>query len=283
MKIIIYECGRKNTLSGGFGDRIVGMVSTLSLCKKYDCDFLIDWNDSKIEDFFYFKNYKDQKIEGKTAFFWNHSKHGMEKSMMLPECDNLFFNTNQSILSFIKEHENIEMYEKYSKELYQELFDKHLIPKEDLLKKVDSIIKEDMIGIQLRTGDFFMNRENRQIGKPCKWMPFGTDINILKNYLILFFQKNSKRNIFITSDFNLKKIIKIEDFPNLIYYDKLPVHLERSIDKSNIDKCYIDFLVLTKCKELYITHDSNFGRCASLINKNHEVKGLKLDRNNVIE
>jgi len=34
MRNIIYECGLPNTLSGGFGDRLMGIASCLSLCDK---------------------------------------------------------------------------------------------------------------------------------------------------------------------------------------------------------------------------------------------------------
>ena len=48
-------------------------------------------------------------------------------------------------------------------------------------------------------------------------------------------------------------------------YNKPSVHIERSINKEGLDKCFVDFLVLCQCKKLYITAESNFGRCPGIM------------------
>jgi hypothetical protein len=53
MKTIIYECGLPNTLSGGFGDRVIGMISCLALSEYLNARFYISWNDFNLNDYFY--------------------------------------------------------------------------------------------------------------------------------------------------------------------------------------------------------------------------------------
>ena len=46
MKTIIYECGLPNTLSGGFGDRVIGIISCLALSEYLGAQLQISWNDT---------------------------------------------------------------------------------------------------------------------------------------------------------------------------------------------------------------------------------------------
>lgn len=57
MKNVIYECGMPNTLSGGFGDRLMGIASCLSLCDKTNSNLLIKWDDFKLNEFFDYEKY----------------------------------------------------------------------------------------------------------------------------------------------------------------------------------------------------------------------------------
>jgi len=279
MKNIIYECGLPNTLSGGFGDRLMGIASCISLSEKYNCKFLIKWDDFRLDNYFDFDNsnyYKHEKLEGKTIKIVNHSVKELKEILNKKEtfdCENLIFNTNQNIWQFLNEYQNVECYEDYTNNLFKTVFEKYLKPNNILETKINNITNEKkLIGIQLRFGDVLMNEENGQINNPQRdHFPLGTNITNIRNLLINLIMNHQQNVIFITSDINLNKIINVKNINNLIYLDEPPVHIERTNNKKyqNMEKCFLDFLILCKCEKLYITFESNFGRIPGIIIKDN--------------
>ena len=92
-----------NSLSGGFGDRLMGIAYCLSLCDKTNSNLLIKWDDFKLNDFFDYEKYDYYKynIHGKTEKIVNHSVNELKdifnkKSF---DCENLIINTNQNIMA----------------------------------------------------------------------------------------------------------------------------------------------------------------------------------------
>jgi len=139
------------------------------------------------------------------------------------------------------------------------------------LNYINEIIdNKSIIGIQLRFGDVFMNKENKQINNPQhNHFPLGINIDMIRTTILNICNDNQDKHIFITSDIDINQIINISNFNNILYYNKKPIHMERSINKDNIDKCFIDFLVLCTCKKMYITFESNFGRIPGIITKDN--------------
>ena len=287
MRNIIYECGLPNTLSGGFGDRLMGIASCLSLCDKTNSNLLIKWDDFKLNEFFDYEKYDYYKynIHGKTEKIVNHSVNELKDifSKKNFHCDNLIINTNQNIWQFIHEFENIQKYEDYSHHLFKRIFEQILKPNKSIQYKIDNIINNnELIGIQLRFGDVYMNQENKQINSPQRdHFPLGNNIEKIKNMILKIISHESEKKIFITSDINLNKIIDLKKFKNIIYFDEIPVHIERSTNKNNMEKCFLDFLLLCQCNKLFITYQSNFGRIpAIIVNKN--LCGIHNVENNLI-
>jgi len=284
---IIYECGLPNTLSGGFGDRLMGIASCLSLCDKTNSNLLIKWDDFKLNEFFDYEKYDYYKynIHGKTEKIVNHSVNELKDifSENSFDCENLIINTNQNIWQFIHEFENIQKYEDYSHHLFKRIFEEILKPNKSIQNKIDNIInKNQLIGIQLRLGDVFMNEEIKQINRPqFNHFPLGNNIENIKALIDVIINRELGKKIFITSDINLNKIIDLKKFKNIIYFDEIPVHIERSTNKNNMEKCFIDFLLLCQCCKLFITYQSNFGRIpAIIVNKN--LFGINNVGNNLI-
>lgn len=287
MRNIIYECGLPNTLSGGFGDRLMGIASCLSLCDKTNSNLLIKWDDFKLNDFFDYEKYDYYKYNnhGKTEKIVNHSVKELKDifSKKSFDCENLIINTNQNIWQFIHDFENSEKYEDYSHNLFKRIFEQILKPNKSIQYKIDNIINNnELIGIQLRFGDVFMNQESKQMNSPQRdHFPLGINIENIKNMILEIISRESEKNIFITSDINLNKIIDIKKLNNLIYLDEPPVHIERSTNKNNMEKCFLDFILLCKCNKLYITYQSNFGRIPAIIIKNN-LFGIHNVENNLI-
>jgi hypothetical protein len=105
MKYLVYECGLPGTLSGGWGDRLVGITAALSICKATDSNFLIKWHDSNISDFFDYEKYDffKQNIDGTTLSCVNHNSEELYEIFSTKNIDEFFdsdivlFNTNQNL------------------------------------------------------------------------------------------------------------------------------------------------------------------------------------------
>jgi hypothetical protein len=278
MKNIIYECGLSNTLSGGFGDRLIGIISCISLCEKYNCRFFIKWHDTPLNEYFDYElyDYFNFTFSSNTNKICSHNtneliQHFCNKEAEDFNCENLIVNTNQNIWQLNNNYNSQEEYEEYTYTLFKTLFNVYLKPKTNLLTSINEIIdNKSIIGIQLRFGDVFMNVENTQINNPqYNHFPLGRNINMVRNTILTICNDNPDKHIFITSDIDINKIINMSELKNVLYYNKPPVHIERSINKTDIEKCYIDFLILCKCEKLYITFESNFGRIPGIILKNN--------------
>lgn len=273
MKTIIYECGLPNTLSGGFGDRVIGIISCLALCEYIGTELYISWNDTPLYEFF---DYTDtpSSHSGTIKSFCNHSLPDLktifhEKTPTeiteLFACDHLRFNTNQNLWQYLS---ITEPYELYTSRLFAKLFTSILKPKPEIMKTVNQFTKREggVVGVQLRFGDVIMNTERQQINHPqYDHFPLGNNVNAVRNMLQQIIDKHADNMIFITSDINISRHIDLSHYPNVVMYNKPSVHIERSIDKVGLDKCFVDFLVLCACKTLYITAESNFGRCPGII------------------
>lgn len=280
MNYIVYECGLPNTLSGGFGDRIIGITSCLSLCDKFNCKLLIKWHDSNIQEYFDFTTHDFFKYNnlGTIKRIVNHQISELKeifsnKTKEHFNCDTLIINTNQNIWTFLNSYESNQHYEEYTHILFKKIFEVYLIPRDILTQQINTIIPNaSFIGIQLRFGDVFMHEENRQVNRPQEdHFPLGTNIDRCRQIIIDIINQYPNKKIFITSDITIHKIIDISTYPTIIYIDKSPVHLERSQTKLNMDKTFLDFFILTKCDILYMTYESNFGRIPAIIKKKNNI------------
>lgn len=271
MKTIIYECGLPNTLSGGFGDRIIGIVSCLALCEYTGAELIISWNDSPLYNFFDYprlitppngtiKSYCDHSLSTLKTTFYNKNPSQINN---LFDCDHLIMNTNQNIWQYLTV---TEPYETYTTRLFGKLFVSILKPKPNITSIVEQFTKTPLIGIQLRFGDVIMNSERQQINNPqYNHFPLGNDLTAVRNTLKQIIDENIDKTVFITSDIDILKYFDFSQYTNIVMYNKPCVHIERSINKEGLDKCFVDFMVLCQCKQLYITAESNFGRCPGII------------------
>ena len=271
MKTIIYECGLPNTLSGGFGDRIIGIISSLALCEYTGAELFISWNDTQLYDFFDYprltvppigaiKSYCDHDLNSLKNKFYNKTPSQINDMF---QCDHLCFNTNQNIWQYLTV---TEPYESYTHRLFEKLFVSILKPKPTITTTVEQFTKTPLVGIQLRFGDVIMNSERQQINNPQhNHFPLGNNLNAVRNTLKKIIDENIDNTIFITSDIDILRYFDFSQYTNIVMYNKPSVHIERSINKEGLDKCFVDFMVLCKCTKLYITAESNFGRCPGII------------------
>ncbi len=271
MKTIIYECGLPNTLSGGLGDRVIGIISCMALAEFLGTEFFISWNDTPLYNYFDFKPLPELDNNA-TRFFCSHSLDEL-KSVFNKQsaaeirqkflCEHLKINTNQNLWQYLSVD---EPYEQYTSRLFAKLFKTVLIPRPELLQIVDHYSSN--VGVQLRFGDVAMHSERQQINNPqYNHFPLGTDVNAVLALLHQIARHHAGEKLFVTSDINIERFINLSAYPNIVIYNKPSVHIERSINKDGLDKCFVDFLALCRCKTLYITAESNFGRCPGIISR----------------
>jgi hypothetical protein len=298
MKYVVYECGIHGTLSGGLGDRLIGIFSSLAMAIAIDAKFYIKWHDPDISPYFDYEKHDYMKQVGITGSSRQYTNHGIESLCDICstknihdffDCEILYFNTNQNMVHALCKNPRFATklgdYESFTKKIYKLLFSEYLKPRPVILEKVNEFVDDTQktVGIQLRFGDHFMNSDRVQINRPGNDYPLGMNGFAIMPIIQYIIQTYPEHRIFVTSDVDVKKTIDLYIPDNtIVYFNMVPTHIERSVDKSGIIKSFVDFLCLSKCDTLYITLKSNFGRCAALVNKNDHVNAIYLKNNGQI-
>lgn len=183
-----------------------------------------------------------------------------------------------------------ENFQKDVLKVCKELFINILIPTDFLKNKMSTISKDhcNIIGIQIRTGDKYIitNQDdfggtNGEKAHNALYTYTKTNSDNIKNYLFTILTnikkdiiKNNidlnKTKIFLTSDYNdILQITKNVWNDDLILYNNETVqHLDRNPKYKDFSKTFVDLVLLTHCKYLYISPWSNFGKIALLSNNN---------------
>jgi hypothetical protein len=286
MLIIAFE---KGCPSGGYGDRIVGLISIYNICKILNRDFKILWNKEDVTKYIDYSKYQvDENINideviNLVEYQFLYKNYLLKNIDVFPKKVYKFY-LNQEISQYLF-HNPI-----YSKnnffesiiESYKSLYTEILVPTDYILQKINDIIpdnNENIIGIQIRSGDVYMNTGQNEIFCAIR-NPDIEIMNILSN-IKLHIEKNHKNyKIFITSDyFNIYGIsTKIWNVENVIYFDQLIQHLDRN-PSGDFSKIFLDNYVLSKyTKRLYISDYSNYGRIAALSSESDDIFNLKCEK-----
>lgn len=286
MKYLVYECGLPGTLSGGFGDRLVGITAALSICKATGSKFLIKWHDTTICDFFDYEKYDffNQNIDGTTLSYVNHNSEELYEIFSTKNIDEFFnsdiilFNTNQNVTEALCKNilykDIMGNYETCIKTIYESILNEYLKPKQNIIEEVRALLSVNIktVGIQLRFGDYFMDNDKKQIGHNTHNTSLGKNIHYILPFIDDIINRYNGHKIFITSDIDIKQMLSHLTYTdNIIYYDMIPTHIERSLDKTGIIKSFVDFIMLSRCHVLFLSFESNFGRCAGLINRSDDI------------
>ena len=295
MKKIIYECGLPGTSSGGLGDRLLGIASALSLCDVLECGLVIKWDDSNLSDYFNLgeKNfYSDPFMIENYSSFRKYSNHDVfdlgrvfstSDENIFSDCDFLVFDTNQNIWQFLFDNKNYNLsdnYEDYTKKLYGRIFSEVLVPNDFLENSVIDRIGDgsNFIGVQIRMGDVLMSsRIDFNWPPQMDHFPLSKNPDSVVKLLGEILEKEYHKHIFLTSDFNLdiERILSKDQLSKIKYPNRSPMHIQRSNDKSKISETFIDFLCLSRCSDIYITYESNFGRIPSIMSPSKKINTIE--------
>ena len=309
---MIVICFEKNGgLLGGYGDRLVGLISCKLIAKVLNKEFYILWNKENIKDYFDYSKYDYELINNEKTDIKRYHSINSERTFerylrfgqdLFPNKINLI-KVNMNIASWLYynrlfKDQNLNYIDDILNE-YKHFYVDILKPTNFFMEKVKNIIqdKKNIIGIQLRTGDVFMKNNNSAI-KKYRYKKFkdinNIDDNILatltyiKNHITSIY-KEDIYSVFITSDYdNIYNIsLNLWDKDQIIYNSNPAQHLDRKFIDNDISKIFVDNYILSQETDiLYISDFSNYGIISGLMCKHDDIYNLncqKLEKKSIIK
>lgn len=277
MFIITYN---KNSLLGGYGDRLVGLISVKVMSNLLHRDFYILWNKEDINKYIDYKKYdfnlvdKDKVNKGdcKIHNYIDKQKglkeYLMNETKLFPRKIN-FFVLNQEISQYLYTNELFKT-NNYINDIfneYKKLYTDILIPTDYLMEKITSLTekKKNIVGIQVRCGDRFMKTRMKETHQTNNHIDIQSKLTNIKTLCDEKF--NDDYTIFFTTD----NINIVDDAKNIfgeskiLYNDDMILHIDRSQLDNNLSKVFADHYILSqKTDLLFISRNSNYGRTAAL-------------------
>jgi hypothetical protein len=276
---------------GGYGDRIVGLISLKTIADCLGKEFKILWTKENVKEYFNYAKYDyelcDIPDEMKIHNIQSIDNQKLFKNMLItsenPFNDGIYkIKLNQEISQYL--YKNPKYCNKNHLDdvlnIYRSLYIDILLPTPFLLNQIDSVIqdKSNIIGIQIRAGDCYMktnpNERHCVIQNPQREIQ--CILTKIKNHIELDY---SSYSIFITSDYsdiyNISKLVF--DECNIVWFKQEIQHMDRH-PIGDFSKVFIDNYILSqKTQQMYISDYSNYGRIAALSSNNEKVFNLKCE------
>lgn len=263
-----------NTLVGGYGDRVVGLIAVYLMAKLLKRDFRILWTKEDISSAIDLGPlaYKGPPIQSrvdsidsvdKLRIILRNAPNPFSKSPTLLTVNqeishHLYANPRFALESFLLDIQDV----------YQRLYTELLPPTPALKSRAAAFGSSDQIpqiGIQIRCGDVYMKTTFRT--NHCVIQDAANSVpQILANIKRHIELTHTSYTVFITSDWRgaigvAKELFGEDSVRGL---DEEVQHLDRP-KVASLDKVFLDNYVLaTQCSRLYISLASNYGRIAAL-------------------
>jgi hypothetical protein len=262
----IIFCSRKD--GGGFGDRLVGLISTYIIAQHYNRPFEHYWSAQPglLNCFDGIKPFGDK--ENCLILYNRESKQKVIDFLKSLEStpNTVYLASNQPWHGFLYQS-NPELFVHDTLTAYRHLWD-ILNPSSKLKQASDDIFanlidSKECIGIQIRCGDFFMTNLNAN-AVYINQHHFSIIANLICNSI---YKIHDCRNIYITSDSIefieiLKKCLNIAGYNVLGLYDHKQ-HFD--VSSGDIFNTVLEHYILSRCQHFLITkHWSNYGLTAAL-------------------
>lgn len=304
--VIAFE---KNKIIGGYGDRVIGLISCRVISYLLNKKFYILWNKENLKEYIDYSKYDFELLNNKSndIKIYNCIDSRAKKiKKYLVKSENLFnneinkFYLNQEISHYLCKNKLFrkgDYFFRYIFYFYKRLYTNIFIPTNKSISKINSIIndKKNIIGIQIRSGDIHMETNKDDIpekriyySRNMKFNPATEIKNILNKIKIYCDKEYDNYNVFITSDYNdiYKLSLEIWNESNIIYNHDIVQHLDRKAINNDISKTFIDNYILSqKTRVLFISDYSNYGRVAALSSVHDNIFSLniqKLDKKNLL-
>lgn len=269
---------------GGFGDRIVGLIATKLMASVLNKQFRICWTKENIRPYLDYSKYDFEKEQIQVDKTINYIDSIHTVKSILKTKNNIFpyncvkIHLNQDISQYLYANKHLKIQSNYIEDIYstyKTLYRDILLPTPRLLSDVQTACngaKDTIIGIQIRAGDAYM--QTGQLGD-SRHQPIRdpeTDIRRIlqgiKEHLGATMETDGEGYIFVTSDYGRIKELSSEVFEGtsykILHFDQKVQHMDRNLEE-NFSKIFVDnFILSQKCRRLYISEYSNYGRIAAL-------------------
>lgn len=318
MLIIQYDDNSYNFDLGGYGDRIVGLISIKLISQLLNRPFYINWSKENIKQYFDYSKYDYDLIDNiKNNGMTSRERWWPKCSDSAPVCEYNFINNQPGLRNHLLNSidlfpNNINIFRinveiaqyLYKNKLfckknnfiedilheYTKLYTDILIPTPFLNNKINKLFQNinmdmNIVGIQIRCGDCYMVTNKNE----THTLNIEHIIDKLLNNIKQFCNNKFKEYyIFITSDNSniYDKCINVFDTSRVIYNNDIIQHLDRKSVKDDISKIFVDnFILSQKTDILFITDDSNYGRIVALSCKHDNIYSIynkKIDKINLL-
>jgi hypothetical protein len=289
-KSIIIICFEKNKIIGGFGDRIVGLISCKLIANLLKKDFYILWTKEEIREYIDYSKYDFEKINihltSNKVYDYIDNQQGLKNHLLtstklFEDPINKFY-LNQEISQYFYKNELFK-HNDYFKDIYsmyKELYTDILKPTDKMISIVNNLIPTTpikIVGIQIRTGDIYIVNNNNDTGYSVIKDP---EIEI--NKILSFIKQDidtvyNYYKVFITSDYEIYDLAsQIWNKDKIIYFNQKVSHIDHLSLNDEFSKVFVDNYILSqKTDRLYISKYSNYGRVAALSSIHNNIFDLK--------
>lgn len=283
-------------LVGGYGDRIVGLISCKLIAEVLGQEFKINWTKENIRPYFNYSKYDYELcdlsgvIKNTVDLIDNYSEDNIlhcpqiSPHLLLPTQHNKLY-ANREVSNYLYKFPEFShlSFESDIYRIYKSLYTDILVPTDLVNQKVNEIISDNtcpIVGIQIRTGDIYINTfwntykviDSPETTLPILLLKIKDDIDLeYKEY-----------KIFITSDYgDIQKLaVTVWNKDTILYLDEPVKHMDRRPD-GDFSKIFVDNYILSqKTDRLYISDCSNYGRIAALSSVHDNMYNIQCEKLN---
>ena len=287
--MIIFGCDTPQRI-GGYGDRIVGLVSCKALAGRLQRKFAIVWTKEDIKYFVNYEKYSCEKEIQNLSYETIHmidnqqllKPHLMTSDSILPgTCYKIY--CNQEIAQYLYKNPLYRDANYYDDmfSIYKTLYTDILLPTEYSLKVIEKTLataRPKLVGIQIRTGDFYMKTNPGESYK--RFEKPDIEIKILFRKIKKHIEQTySSYSVFVSSDYeHIYSVAKeVWSKNDICYLNQIPQHIDRAV-AGDYSKVFIDnFILSQKTDRLYISDYSNYGRIAALSSGQDTIYNLQTE------
>lgn len=277
MSLIFYS----KTGDGGYGDRLVGLISVYMISKIMNKKFYILWESPNICKFVENKYECTENIDNVTSLRLIDEKCDVyRKRLEIEKLEDIFpyesikISCNQNIVQHLYLNKNYDLnmvnYTNDIVDAYKKIYTEFFVPKENLNLIVNSMINkfaeyDKVIGIHIRTGDL-----NMGLTQHILYDKNSLDDLIEKIIYKLKTMFSCEYAIYIMSDFTgIEKIFEKYTNNKIFYHDFEVMHIDMIRGDNNIDdgmlKLFADHITYSKCDVNIVHTSSNLGRTGAII------------------
>ena len=271
-KLVIAAYDETVPFSGGYGDRVVGLISCKVLSGLLNRDFKIHWVKENIEPYFNYSKYKYKEVSTPTVYNLIDNDNVPQT---YPESNiKLYVNHDICKNMYSDSKYYTDMLRAYSS-LYTDIF--ALTPSmQQMVNKlvgVFGITSDPIIGIQIRAGDSYI--KNIAHNKYTVIADADTMIPAILTKIREHIEKTyATYTIFLTSDYDNIYAMAQSIWKRIIYIDSTVQHLDRN-NQGDLSKIFMDNYILSqKTHRMYISEYSNYGRVAALSSTHSNIYNL---------